>query len=122
MGRKTLDSLKEPLPNRLNVVVTRKKGFEKKGAIIFHSISEAMNHCKTEPLIKKYGTEIAIIGGAEIYKQTLPYVDRIYITRIHKDYEGDARYPSIPKDQFREVDRRDREQPVPFSFLIYNRI
>lgn len=122
MGRKTLDSLVKPLPDRLNIVVTRQKDFKQEGVIVFNSIPEAMEYCKAENITQKYGNEIAIIGGAEIYKQTLPYVDRIYITRIHKNYNGDAFYPEIPIEEFKETDRKDRVDPVSFSFLIYNRI
>ena len=122
MGRKTLQSLGEPLPDRLNVVITRQKNFKKEGVIVFHSILEAMNYCKEQSIVKKYGIEIPIIGGAEIYKQTLPYVKRIYLTRIYKDYEGDAFYPNLPENQFKEVERKDRIEPVHFSFLTYDRV
>lgn len=123
MGRKTFESLGKPLPNRLNIVVTRNTDFQPKGTLVFNSVVQAINYSKQEDMIKKYGTEIFIIGGAEIFKQTLDMVDRLYITRIHKDYEGDALYPEIQQDKFKEVKRNDMmEEPIPFSFLVYEKI
>ena len=122
MGRKTFESLGKALPNRLNVVLTKNKDFKEEGAIVFPSFDEALGYCEKEDHIKKYGKEIFITGGGEIYKQTLKLMDRLYITRINKDYKGDAFYPEIPMDQFKEVSRIDRSEPVSFSFLIYERI
>lgn len=121
MGRKTFESLGKALPNRLNLVLTRDKTFKKEGALVFSSFDEALNYAKGEEILKKYGREIFITGGGEIYKQTLPLMDRLYVTRIHKEYEGDAFYPEIPQDQFQEVSRIDRSEPVPFSFLVYEK-
>ena len=119
MGRKTFESLGSPLPHRLNVVVTRGKDYTATGAIVTHSIEEALGVCKDH--VKKHGNEIFIIGGGEIYKQSMETVDRIYMTRIHQSFEGDTEYPTINPNHFREVDRRERTLPVPFSFLIYDR-
>ena len=148
MGRKSFESLGKPLPKRLNVVITRQKKFQPSGLncvfvgkgqgtskeeilalisqplslAICPSIKEAMDFCAQKELVEKYGREIFIAGGGEIYKQSLPLMDRLYITRIHKEYEGDAFYPDIPKNQFKEVSRIDRSEPAPFSFLIYERL
>jgi len=121
MGRKTFQSLDKALPNRLNVVLTKNKTFKQKDVVIFSSFEEALKYCRQDEILKKYGKEIFITGGGEIYKQTLPLVNRLYITRIHKKYKGDAFYPKIPADQFKEVSRMDKSKPVPFSFLIYER-
>lgn len=121
MGRKTFESLGQALPNRLNVVLTRDQTFKKEGALVFPSFDEALNYCKQDEILEKYGTEIFITGGGEIYKQTLLSMDRLYITRIHKDFEGDAFYPEIPTNQFKEVSRIDKKIPMPFSFLIYEK-
>ena len=122
MGRKTFESLGKALPNRLNIVITRQADFKAKDTVVFSSFEKALNYAKKEDIIQKYGTEIFIGGGGEIYKQTLPLMDRLYITRIHREYEGDAFYPSIPENQFKQTRREDRKEPVPFSFLIYERI
>ena len=122
MGRKTFESLGQALPNRLNLVLTRDRAFEKEGAVVFPSLEKALEYAGWMENLKKYGKEIFITGGGEIYKQTLPLMDRLYITRIHKEYEGDVFYPEIPMDQFKEISRIDRTEPVPFSFLIYEKI
>ncbi|MDE0092509.1 MAG: dihydrofolate reductase, partial [Oligoflexia bacterium] len=103
-------------------VLTSRSDFRAKNTIVFSDFKTALVYAKQTEIIKKYGTEIFIGGGGEIYKQSLPFMDRLYITRIHKDYEGDAFYPEVPLDQFKEVSRVDREKPVPFSFLVYEKI
>ncbi|MCY4321248.1 MAG: dihydrofolate reductase [Bdellovibrionaceae bacterium] len=122
MGRKTFESLGKALAQRLNIVLTRRLDWTAKNVVVFSDFKKALNYAKQDELIKKYGTEIFIGGGADIYKQTLPLMDRLYITRIHKKYSGDAFYPEIPLDCFKEVSRIDREKPEPFSFLVYDRI
>lgn len=89
--------------------------------VVCPSIKDAMDFCSRKEVLEKYGKEIFIIGGGEIYKQTLPFVNRIYLTRIHKDYEGDAFYPEISTEEFQEVSRKETPEPVPHSFLVYER-
>ena len=122
MGRKTFQSLGKALPNRLNVVLTKTQDFKAEGAVVFSSFEEALRHCKQTENLEKYGKEIFITGGGEIYKQTLPLMNRLYITRIHEVYEGDSFYPEIPMNQFKEVSRIDKTGSIPFSFLIYEKI
>jgi dihydrofolate reductase len=120
MGRKTFESLGKALPNRLNVVVTRDKSFNAPNTVAFPNIEGAIEYCKTQSA--KYGDEIFIGGGGEIYKQTLDIADRIYLTVIHKDFEGDAFYPELDMTKFKEVERKDRTEPIPFTFFTYHRI
>ena len=122
MGRKTFESLGKALPNRLNIVLTSQSDFTAPNTVVFSNFEKALNYAKQPENIEKYGSEIFIGGGGEIYKQTLLLMDRLYVTRIHKEYEGYAFYPKIPSNQFKEVSRVDREQPVPFSFLVYEKI
>ena len=117
MGRKTFESLGQPLPNRLNIVVSSNKGFQPAGVEMKSSIEQALKTAKQKSLHK----EIFIIGGGEIYKQSLPQVQKIYLTRIHKNFHGDAFYPQIPEDEFQLASCIDREGPPPFSFLTYVR-
>ena len=117
MGRKTFQSLGKALPSRLNVVLTQDKNFQAEGAEIFYSFDEALNYCSQNHLLEKYGREIFISGGGLVYKETLSLMDRLYITRIHKEYEGDAFYPKIPTDQFKEVSCVNRSDPIPFFFF-----
>lgn len=89
MGRKTFESIGRPLPNRTNIVLTRTLSLpETKNLLFCDSINEALERVKT--------SKAFIIGGSTLYEQTLEIVDGLYITRIYKDYEGDAHYPEIP--------------------------
>lgn len=87
MGRRTWESIGRPLPNRLNVVLTRQKDYIANGATVIHSLDELGT-------IETVGT-IFIIGGGELYKNTLDRVDKIHITRIHATIEGDTFFPKI---------------------------
>jgi dihydrofolate reductase len=126
MGRKTFEAVEHPLPNRLNIVVTRNKNYvphapqtEKAPYYICSNVDEALAYAKK--VADKYENEIFIIGGGEIYHQTVPLVDTIYLTRIHRDYPGDATYPDPDLKQFELVEKIDRTEPEPFSFLTYKR-
>lgn len=127
MGRKTFESIEHPLPNRMNVVITRQKDYKAKTSDapnspvqVVGTIEEALEFCKK--IAHKYGDEIFIIGGGEIYAQSMKFVDTIYLTRIHKSYDGDAKYPDPDLKEFKLVEQLDRHDPVPFSFLTYKRI
>jgi dihydrofolate reductase len=120
MGRKTMEALKKPLPQRLNVVITRQADFKVPGALVVESFEQALQVC--EEHLDQYGDEVFVMGGGEIYRSTLNQTDRIYLTRIHQHFEGDTFYPNVPSEQFKEVDRRDRSEPIPFSFLTYERV
>ena len=120
MGRKTFESVGHPLPNRLNVVITRQSDYSvPEGVIVKASIEEAIDYCR--PLIGDYENELFIIGGGEVYKQSLKHVDTVYLTRIHENVDGDATYPDIPESDFKLVEQIDRSEPVKFSFLTYRR-
>ncbi len=121
MGRKTFEAVEHPLPNRLNVVITRQKDYRPKPSDspnapvhVVQTIEEAIEYCKARAA--QYQNEIFIIGGGEIYHQSVPYVDTIYLTRVHRDYLGDAFYPDPDPNEFRLVEKIDRHDPVPFSF------
>lgn len=88
MGRKTFESIGKPLPNRENFVVSRSRGVGVEGLRFFNSLDKVFEAVKTEHAF--------IIGGAEIFRQTLEGVNGIYLTLINADYEGDAFYPEIP--------------------------
>lgn len=119
MGRKTFESLGGPLPNRLHVVITRQKNYRPQGAEVFNTIDEALSYCRTQTT--KWGDEVFLIGGGEIYKEMLPHTDRIYLTEIHREFPGDAIFPKFDKTEFVEVERRARTEPVPFDFVTYER-
>ncbi len=119
MGRKTFESVGHPLPKRLNVVVSRQKDYHPEGAVVVPSVDEAIQICESK--ISEYGDEIFIIGGGQIFRDTINMVDIIYLTRIHKKYDGDIKYPNVNPLLFEQIERRDRKEPVPFSFLTYKR-
>jgi dihydrofolate reductase len=104
MGRKTYLSLHvKPLPSRTNIVVTRDKEFTAPGALVARSLDIALEAARGDAL--RRGTEIMVIGGAEIYAQAMPYADRLEITRIHMTPEGDTVFPPIDPAVWREAAR-----------------
>lgn len=118
MGRKTFESLGcKPLPKRTNIVISRSER-EYEGALLAHSLEEAVGMVSDDE-------EIFIIGGAQIYKEALSVADRLYITRVERDYEGDTSFPEIDMSQWRLVDEvrheRGEEFEYPFAFLTYDR-
>ena len=126
MGRKTFEAVEHPLPHRLNVIVTRNKNYKPKSSSspnapihVVTTIEEGIEYCKK--VAGKYGNEIFIIGGGEIYHQSVKYVDTIFLTRIHRDYAGDATYPDPDLKQFTLIEKIDRNEPESFSFLTYKR-
>lgn len=119
MGRKTWESVGHPLPNRLNVIVTRQEGYQAEGGVVVNSLEEALKVCEKEQ--SNWGETIFIIGGGEIFKQSVDLVDTIFLTRIHEDFEGTSHYPDVDLNKFEQTQRSDREDPVPFSFLTYKR-
>ena len=116
MGRKTFESLPNPLPNRRNIVVTRNKNYSPQGIEVFSSIEDAIYVCKDD-------LQPFIIGGGEIYSQTINLVDKIELTRVYKDYQGDAFFPDIPLDKFELaselVNYLDDDSNTKYSFLTY---
>jgi dihydrofolate reductase len=118
MGRKTFESLgSKPLPKRTNIVITRAdREFE--GALTAHSLEEAIRMAGEDE-------EIFIMGGAQIYREALSVVDRMYITYVERDYEGDTSFPEIDFSQWKLVDvvrhERGEEYESPFEFRTYDR-
>nr|AIA12508.1 Dihydrofolate reductase [uncultured bacterium]AIA12968.1 Dihydrofolate reductase [uncultured bacterium] len=121
MGRKTFDSLGGPLPKRLHVVITRQKDYAPEGAIVARSVEHAVELTREILAKKEWPEEVFIIGGGQIYEEMLSKTDRIYLTEIHRTFDGDARFPEFSKNEFSEVERSHRDQPVPFDFVTYER-
>ena len=95
MGRKTFEAVNKPLPGRINIVITRDANWKAEGADVASSLNSAIeqaagSNCK----------ELFIIGGGQVYKESMDIADRIYITRIHGQFEGDAFFPDIPSSQW----------------------
>lgn len=119
MGRKTFDSFKSPLPDREHIVISRKKPLKIQNSVHWvSSIEEALILCEKNK--GSWGSEIFIIGGGEIYRQSLGIAHEILLTRIHRDIDGDTFYPEILENEFRLIEREDHfDQEPPFSFLHY---
>jgi dihydrofolate reductase len=86
MGRKTFESIGRPLPNRTSIVLTRDPGYQQPGAVVVHSLEEALQRCQGEQ-------EVFAIGGAAVFREALPRAQRLYLTRVHADVAGDVRFP-----------------------------
>ncbi|MEE2692898.1 MAG: dihydrofolate reductase [Pseudomonadota bacterium] len=102
MGRKTFDSIGRALPGRANIVVTRSPSFTASGVLRAATVDEALAIAAQEAG-KAGAEEICIIGGGEIYRQTINLADRIYLTRVAARVDGDTRFPRIDRDEWREM-------------------
>jgi len=124
MGRKTFESLRRPLPGRTNIVVTRDPSYRAPGAIVTTSF-ESAHAVALGDALRRSATEIAIIGGAEIYAQWMQAADRLDVTEVHARPEGDTRLAAIDAKQWEEVSRvRNPAGPddsVDFSYVTYRR-
>jgi dihydrofolate reductase len=124
MGRKTFVSLRRPLPGRTNIVVTRDRSFRAAGAVVTTSFADA-RAVATGDALRRSATEIAVIGGAEIYGQWMPYADRLEITEVHARPEGDTYFAAIDTAEWEEVARvRNPAGPddsADFSYVTYRR-
>lgn len=96
MGRKTFESLKKPLPNRIHIVITRSTEYQANDAIVVHSMKEALQKAEGD-------AQPFIIGGGEIYTMGLPFADKIELTRVHGTFEADTFFPEIPQDKWQLV-------------------
>ena len=119
MGRKTYASIGKPLPNRLNIVITRQIGWQAEGVIVAHSLEQAI----TQALAHFPALPVFVIGGAQIYKQALPLADRLYITEIDANLDGDTVFPAYNKAEWQEISREKHDNgALRFDFVCYQRI
>lgn len=122
-GRKNYESIPEkfrPLPNRTNIIITRQKDYNAPGAVVVGSIDEAIEKAK-----QTGDDEIFIIGGAEIFKQSMHLTDRLYITKIYHSFAGDVYFPEINLNEWKETScikgNMDDKNSYPHDFIIYER-
>ncbi|MEN9729513.1 MAG: Dihydrofolate reductase [Bacteroidota bacterium] len=120
MGRKTFESIGKPLPNRTSIVISRQPDLQIEGAIIAHSVEEAI--LKAKSITRE---DIYIVGGAEIYALSLPLADQILVTQLHDIFEGDAYFPEIPAEIFEITEKErgitDEKNAYQYSYLTYTR-
>ncbi len=125
MGRKTFDSIGKPLPGRANIVVTRHPDDLPAGVHGETSLQAAYERAEADALVNGK-EEIIVMGGAQIYELALPDADRLYVTHVHAEVEGDARFPQVNWNDFVEVKRADHAaegpNPYDYSFVIYDRV
>ena len=124
MGRKTFESLRRPLPGRTNIVITRNPDYQAPGAVVTTSFAAAREVALGDAL-RRSATEIAVIGGAEIYAQWMDAADRLEITEVHAKPAGDAYFAGIIGAVWEEAGRVRHpaadEDSVDFSYVTYRR-
>jgi dihydrofolate reductase len=125
MGRKTFMSFpRRPLPGRTNIVITRAADFCEPGALVTRSIAEALTIARADAL-RRSAAEIAVIGGADIYAQAMPFADRLEITEVHARPDGDTVFPAIDRSVWTEVAREDHpsgpDDDAAFSYVTWRR-
>lgn len=103
LGRKTYESIGKALPGRLNIVVTRDRAFRAEGAEVAGSLEEALTLAKARGRCMAGVDEICVVGGAEIYRQAMAIADRLYVTHVLADVDGDARFPEIDTAAWRLI-------------------
>ncbi len=117
MGRKTFESIGRPLPKRRNIVITRQDDYRPEGVEVVNSLDEALRRAGEG--------EAFVIGGGEIFKQSLPLADRVYLTRVEADVEGDAFFPALDPTEWDEISREagtvDDKNILSHTFLVLQR-
>ncbi|WP_409284677.1 dihydrofolate reductase [Pseudomonas protegens] len=123
MGRKTWDSLGRPLPGRLNIVVSRQTGLVLEGAEVYPSLQAAVERAE-EWALEQGASELMLIGGAQLYAQGLEQADRLYLTRVALNPEGDAWFPQFDEQQWKRVSEvlnpPEGDKPA-YSFEVWER-
>ena len=121
MGRNTYESIGKPLPNRTTIIITRNKNYFKEGCLIANSLEQAIEMSKEE-------AQVFIIGGAQIYKETIAknLAQQLDITLVHKDFEADVYFPEIDAKIWKEIAREnfkaDEKNKLDYSFISYQKI
>ena len=119
MGRKTFESMPKALPNRTNIVLTKRKDYQAQGAEVVHTVEDALE-------IVKEDVQPFIIGGGQIYSLFMPLCDRIELTRVHHEFEADVYFPDIDLNEFeviaKEYVSKTEEQPYNYTYLTYQKI
>jgi dihydrofolate reductase len=125
MGRKTFQSLSKPLPGRTNIVVSRDRNFSAPGVVVAADVRAALETARGDAL-RRGADAIAVIGGAEIYAETLPIADRLDFTLVKARPEGNVRFPPIDLQTWREIERSEHKaeagDAADFAFITYERL
>ncbi len=120
MGRKTWDSIGRPLPGRASIVVSRDPVFEADGATTVNTFSKALSVAETMADATGAG-EVIVMGGAAVYERALPHAGRIYLTEVHREYDGDVFFPEFNEGAWQETSRDDHDGDPGFSWVVLER-
>lgn len=116
MGRKTHESIGRPLPNRLNLIMSRDSSYTADGCVTVSSLDEALAEA-----VKHHHTQLFVIGGAEIYQLFMPHIHQLHLTIVHQTVEGDAVFPVLDQQEWDEIDRvrheADEKNTFAYSFI-----
>ncbi len=120
MGRKTFESMNEPLAGRMNIVITNQKQWQADGAVVVNNLNDAISAAKEADC-----KEVFVIGGGEIYKEAIKKADRIYMTRVHTVIDGDVFFPDFSEKKWKLVSTRDNaadeKHAFSYSFEIWEK-
>lgn len=121
MGRKTFESVGKALPKRRNIVISRQENYEAEGIEVVSSLTDALALCEKDE------GEVFIVGGAQVYEQSITKTDKIYLTRIHQEFDGaDTYFPEIKDEEWQlenvEHHESDEDNPYDYSFYIYSKL
>lgn len=118
MGRKTFESIGKVLPGRLNIIVTRDQNYHAENARVTHSLQDALSLADQN--------EMMVIGGAQLFKEALPKIHRLYLTLVHAHIEGDSFFPEINSQDWKEISRedhvKDEKNRYDYSFIVLEKI
>lgn len=118
MGQKTFESIGKILPNRTNVILSFEKNYQADGGFIFNNIKEALEFVKA-----RGEEELFVIGGGMIYKEILPIANKIYLTKVHKKYEGDTFFPVLDMNEWVETfNKQQLDNNPPYEYKIFKRL
>lgn len=123
MGRKTFQSIGKPLPGRRNIVISRDPSFSPEGVDVFRSLDAALAALQSE---LPEGEELYVVGGGEIYRQSIGRADRVHLTVVETEVDGDAYFPELPAGRFVETSREDHQDPrgeghPAYRFVLYEK-
>lgn len=121
MGRKTYISIGRALPNRTNIIITHDESFRADGCVVTNTIGDALSIAEQHT-----DNEAFVIGGAEIYRQLMPKIQRLYLTIVHHEFDGDAYFPTLMPGEWKELTRErhsaDIDNPFEYSFVTMERV
>lgn len=113
MGRRTFESIGHPLPGRKNIIIATQQGFAPEGCAIVNDLQAAIAACEG-------ADEVFICGGESVFREAMQIADRVYLTVVEEEFDGDVYFPEIP-DDFVEVERKSFEDILPYAMIRYER-